>query len=282
MTDVERDLISYLDFHVEAGVDAALDDTRTTASRRRTRRPGRPARTAGAARAEAAPPPRRDPAGGPALPRAHLRPIGRGQARRGGGRRARAGQGAAHARGARGAARRLSTAARSSSRAKNLVFADGNPASAPDVRRRGARRRRGPNRQALRGPLRPAPRPDDGGDRPRPLPPTSPTSCPGARPATATRRPRRSRSASPSSSARSSSPTPDILVCLGGPARELLGSRRHPRSRGRWYPYRTRREIRALATLHPAYLLRQPLQKRLAWRDFRRCARRSTDGPESV
>ena len=26
--------------------------------------------------------------------------------------------------------------------------------------------------------------------------------------------------------------------------------------------------IRALATLHPAYLLRQPLQKRLAWRDF--------------
>jgi DNA polymerase len=23
-----------------------------------------------------------------------------------------------------------------------------------------------------------------------------------------------------------------------------------------------------MATLHPAYLLRQPLQKRLAWRDF--------------
>jgi DNA polymerase len=29
-----------------------------------------------------------------------------------------------------------------------------------------------------------------------------------------------------------------------------------------------RREVRAIATLHPAYLLRQPLQKRLAWRDF--------------
>ena len=28
------------------------------------------------------------------------------------------------------------------------------------------------------------------------------------------------------------------------------------------------RKIRAIATLHPAYLLRQPLQKRLAWRDF--------------
>jgi uracil-DNA glycosylase len=39
--------------------------------------------------------------------------------------------------------------------------------------------------------------------------------------------------------------------------------------RGRWFTHRTgAREIRALATLHPAYLLRQPLQKRLAWRDF--------------
>jgi DNA polymerase len=29
-----------------------------------------------------------------------------------------------------------------------------------------------------------------------------------------------------------------------------------------------RREIRALATFHPAFLLRSPLQKRFAWRDF--------------
>ncbi len=28
------------------------------------------------------------------------------------------------------------------------------------------------------------------------------------------------------------------------------------------------RELRALATFHPAFLLRSPLQKRLAWRDF--------------
>jgi DNA polymerase len=35
--------------------------------------------------------------------------------------------------------------------------------------------------------------------------------------------------------------------------------------------------VRALATLHPAYLLRQPLQKRLAWRDFR-ALRRTLDG----
>ncbi|HEY4406902.1 MAG TPA: uracil-DNA glycosylase [Xanthobacteraceae bacterium] len=64
---------------------------------------------------------------------------------------------------------------------------------------------------------------------------------------------------------------PDMLVCLGGPsAQTLLGSREGIlRTRGRWFPFQTgSREIRATATLHPAYLLRQPLQKRLAWRDF--------------
>ena len=41
------------------------------------------------------------------------------------------------------------------------------------------------------------------------------------------------------------------------------------RTRGRWFKFHTgRREIRALATYHPAFLLRSPLQKRLAWRDF--------------
>jgi uracil-DNA glycosylase len=71
---------------------------------------------------------------------------------------------------------------------------------------------------------------------------------------------------------------PDILVCLGGAsARELLGVKEGIlRSRGCWFPYRTRRDIRALATLHPAYLLRSPLQKRLAWRDFR-ALRRALD-----
>jgi uracil-DNA glycosylase len=64
---------------------------------------------------------------------------------------------------------------------------------------------------------------------------------------------------------------PDILVCLGQPSTQtLLGTREGiTRTRGRWFKYDTgSREIRALATLHPAYLLRQPLQKRLAWRDF--------------
>jgi uracil-DNA glycosylase family 4 len=39
--------------------------------------------------------------------------------------------------------------------------------------------------------------------------------------------------------------------------------------RGRWFPFDTgTREIRAMATFHPAFLLRSPLQKRLSWRDF--------------
>ena len=64
---------------------------------------------------------------------------------------------------------------------------------------------------------------------------------------------------------------PDILVCLGGPAAQtLLGVKDGiTRTRGRWFTYDTgTREIRALATFHPAFLLRSPLQKRFAWRDF--------------
>jgi uracil-DNA glycosylase family 4 len=64
---------------------------------------------------------------------------------------------------------------------------------------------------------------------------------------------------------------PDVLVCMGGPsAITLLGIKEGIlKSRGRWFDFHTgKREIRAIATLHPAYLLRSPLQKRLAWRDF--------------
>jgi len=64
---------------------------------------------------------------------------------------------------------------------------------------------------------------------------------------------------------------PDFLVCLGAPAAaELMNNRAGIlRFRGQWREYDTgNRTIRAIATLHPAYLLRQPLQKRLAWRDF--------------
>ena len=64
---------------------------------------------------------------------------------------------------------------------------------------------------------------------------------------------------------------PDFLVILGGAAaKEILDTADGIlRLRGRWREYHTgTRAIRAIATLHPAYLLRQPLQKRLAWRDF--------------
>jgi uracil-DNA glycosylase family 4 len=64
---------------------------------------------------------------------------------------------------------------------------------------------------------------------------------------------------------------PDVLVCLGGPsAQTLLGLKDGiKRTRGKWFSFQTgTREIRAIATFHPAYLLRSPLEKRLAWRDF--------------
>jgi len=64
---------------------------------------------------------------------------------------------------------------------------------------------------------------------------------------------------------------PDILVCMGGPASQtLLGVKDGiKRTRGRWFNFHTgTREIRAIATFHPAYLLRSPLEKRFAWRDF--------------
>ena len=63
----------------------------------------------------------------------------------------------------------------------------------------------------------------------------------------------------------------NILVCLGGPSAQTLLNIREgiTKSRGRWHPFQAgSREVRALATFHPAFLLRSPLQKRLAWRDF--------------
>jgi DNA polymerase len=74
---------------------------------------------------------------------------------------------------------------------------------------------------------------------------------------------------------------PDILICLGNPsAQAVLGTKEGiTRTRGRWFTFDTgTRAIRAMATLHPAYLLRQPAQKRLAWRDFQ-AIKKALDGP---
>jgi DNA polymerase len=75
---------------------------------------------------------------------------------------------------------------------------------------------------------------------------------------------------------------PDVLVCLGGPSSQtLLGfTDGIMRTRGRWLTFNTgTRDIRAIATLHPAYLLRQPLHKRLAWRDFLAIKKALTPAP---
>jgi len=65
---------------------------------------------------------------------------------------------------------------------------------------------------------------------------------------------------------------PKVLVNLGGPsAKTLLNTTEGIlRLRGNWRVHTTpsRTAIPAMPTLHPAYLLRTPAHKRLAWRDF--------------
>jgi DNA polymerase len=63
---------------------------------------------------------------------------------------------------------------------------------------------------------------------------------------------------------------PEVLVTVGQPSTgALLGVQGIMKNRGRWFPYNTgTREIRAMPMLHPAYLLRSPIGKRLAWRDM--------------
>jgi DNA polymerase len=65
---------------------------------------------------------------------------------------------------------------------------------------------------------------------------------------------------------------PQILLCLGGPSTQtVLGVRQGVmRARGTWRDYEANGfHARAMALLHPAYLLRQPAHKGLAWRDLR-------------
>lgn len=64
---------------------------------------------------------------------------------------------------------------------------------------------------------------------------------------------------------------PDFIVCLGAtPAHRLTGRNDGIlKLRGKWMTADVSgRNIPLLPTLHPAYLLRQPAQKRLAWRDL--------------
>jgi uracil-DNA glycosylase len=75
---------------------------------------------------------------------------------------------------------------------------------------------------------------------------------------------------------------PDILVTLGNPSTQTLLSTREGimKTRGRWLTYDTgTRTIRAMATFHPAYLLRSPSYKRLAWQDLRAIAKALAQAP---
>jgi uracil-DNA glycosylase family 4 len=64
---------------------------------------------------------------------------------------------------------------------------------------------------------------------------------------------------------------PDIIVLLGGAAAKSILNTNEGimRLRGKWLNFHSDgRDIPTLATLHPAYLLRNPEAKRLAWRDM--------------
>lgn len=73
---------------------------------------------------------------------------------------------------------------------------------------------------------------------------------------------------------------PEVLVALGGAAAQSLFrvSEGILKLRGRWLDFEAgERRIKAMATLHPAYLLRSPAQKSLAWRDFK-AVKRALEG----
>jgi uracil-DNA glycosylase len=77
---------------------------------------------------------------------------------------------------------------------------------------------------------------------------------------------------------------PDVLVTLGNPSTQTLLSTREGimRTRGKWFDYDTgTRVIRALATFHPAYLLRSPSYKRMSWQDLRSIAKALEQAPPS-
>ena len=66
---------------------------------------------------------------------------------------------------------------------------------------------------------------------------------------------------------------PRMIIALGGSAAKTLLATNEGilKLRGRWHEYDdgNAKKIPFLPTLHPAYLLRSPAQKQLAWHDFR-------------
>jgi uracil-DNA glycosylase family 4 len=67
--------------------------------------------------------------------------------------------------------------------------------------------------------------------------------------------------------------SPEVLVLLGAASAQTLLARNDgiTRLRGRWFQFETTgmtRPVPVMPVYHPAYLLRQPAQKRAAWRDW--------------
>ncbi len=281
--DVRADLISYLDFHVEAGVDAALDEQphdrfgEAEAAPQREPAPRRAAPSAPAS--ESAPddasPFRRELPSREAPPKEPPRTYGNAASAKPGeaadDARARAAQMQsleeleALLRGFEGCGLRFT--------AKNLVFADGNPQArvmfvgeAPGA----DEDRIGKPFMGRSGQLLDRMMAAIGLDRTGAyITNVVPWRPPGNRNPT----PQEISICRPFIERQIELANPELLVCLGAPATQTLTGTKDGilKARGRFYPYRLSdgREIRALATLHPAYLLRQPVQKRLAWRDFR-------------
>lgn len=78
---------------------------------------------------------------------------------------------------------------------------------------------------------------------------------------------------------------PEIIVFLGGvAAKEMLDTPTGiMRLRGKWTNFSIgTQEFAALPTLHPAYLLRQPAQKRLAWHDLQLIAKKLLSDTEDT
>jgi DNA polymerase len=70
---------------------------------------------------------------------------------------------------------------------------------------------------------------------------------------------------------------PQVIILLGGVSlRHVMGNTSGiMKTRGRWLDYNVAgRMVPVMPTLHPAYLLRQPAHKKLAWRDLQAVAAR--------
>lgn len=74
---------------------------------------------------------------------------------------------------------------------------------------------------------------------------------------------------------------PEIVVTVGASSTQALTGTRDGimRIRGRWLDFASgETRVRVLPMLHPAYLLRSPIHKRLAWRDLRTLRRALDEG----